>query len=71
MATIWGIHNDHPQLHIEDLGIVTIGWDEVGDLSQLGQDREAINDGNSNLHININWKISYLTAVGIWLIWGG
>jgi restriction system protein len=42
MATIWGIHNDHPQLHIEDLGIVTIGWDEVGDLSQLGQDREAI-----------------------------
>jgi len=42
MSVIWGIHNDNPQLHIEDLGVVTIGWDDVGDLNQLGPDREAI-----------------------------
>ena len=42
MTTLWGVHNNHPQLHVEDHGIVSIGWDEVGDLSSLGKDREAI-----------------------------
>ena len=38
---LWGIHNNHPELRLVDQGFVSIGWDEVSDLSQLEASREA------------------------------
>lgn len=39
---MWGIHNDQPQLDLVDNGFVSIGWIEMGDLSALGNDKEAM-----------------------------
>mgnify|MGYP002784948006 CR=1 FL=1 len=42
MTTIWGIHNDHPELELVENGFVSVGWDELGDLRAIGSDREAM-----------------------------
>jgi restriction system protein len=42
MSATWGVHNDQPTLDLAGEGMITIGWDEVGDLSALGPDRERI-----------------------------
>ncbi len=39
---MWGVHNDQPQLDIVDRGFISIGWTEMGDLSSLGNDKEAM-----------------------------
>ncbi len=40
MTTIWGVHNDQPQLDLVANGFVSIGWDDLGDLTDLKDDRE-------------------------------
>jgi restriction system protein len=42
MPTIWGVHNDQPQLDLVENGFISIGWDDVGDLSAIGDDKEAM-----------------------------
>ncbi len=42
MPTMWGVHNDQPQLDLVDNGFISIGWDEMGDLSALGNDKDAM-----------------------------
>jgi restriction system protein len=44
MTTMWGVHNDQPQLDLVDNGFVSIGWAEMGDLSAVGGDWEAMKD---------------------------
>lgn len=44
MQQLWGIHNDHPELGLVEHGFVSIGWDEVGDLSGLEPNRDAFKD---------------------------
>ncbi len=40
--TTWGVRTDQPDLdHVEN-GFVAIGWDEVGDLSKIGQDKDLM-----------------------------
>ncbi|TDW90894.1 5-methylcytosine-specific restriction protein B [Kribbella pratensis] len=41
MATMWGIHNDRPDINPVANGAVRIGWDEVGDLAEIGATRDA------------------------------
>ena len=41
MTTIWGIHNDHPELELVENGFVSVGWDELGDLRAIGSDLDA------------------------------
>jgi len=41
MTVTWGIHNEHPELDLLGNGMVTVGWDEAGDLTPLGSDRDA------------------------------
>lgn len=41
-GTIWGVHNDQPQLDLVGNGFVSVAWSEVGDLRQFGEDREAL-----------------------------
>lgn len=41
MTTMWGIHNNHPEINPVADRAVRIGWDEVGDLAQIGATREA------------------------------
>jgi restriction system protein len=42
MTTIWGVHNDQPQLDLVANGFISIGWGDVGDLSAIGDDRDAM-----------------------------
>ncbi len=42
MSRIWGIHNDHPDLDLVANGFVSVGWDEVGDLTAVGPVRETL-----------------------------
>jgi restriction system protein len=38
---LWGIHNDHPELGLIEHGFVSVGWDDLGDLTHLDPNREA------------------------------
>ena len=40
--TVWGVHNDHPELDLVGNGFISVGWDEIGDLSAIGPDKEAL-----------------------------
>ncbi len=40
--TVWGVHNDHPELDLIGNGFVGIGWDDIGDLTEIGSDKEAL-----------------------------
>jgi restriction system protein len=42
MSTMWGVHNDQPQLDLVGNGFISIGWGEMGDLSAIGNDKDAI-----------------------------
>lgn len=44
METMWGIHNDVFGQELIEGGFVSIGWDEVPDLTTIGPDREALKD---------------------------
>lgn len=38
---LWGIHNDHPELGLVEHGFVSVGWDDLGDLTHLEPNRDA------------------------------
>jgi restriction system protein len=42
MPTIWGIHNDEPDLDLLGEGFVSVGWDEIGDLRECGRVKDAL-----------------------------
>lgn len=44
MNSMWGIHNDTLSDELIDQGFVSIGWDELGDLRQIGTDRDALKE---------------------------
>lgn len=39
---MWGVHNDTLTTELLDEGFVSIGWDDLGDLRDLPQDRESL-----------------------------
>ena len=40
---VWGIHNDEiPARELVESGFVSVGWDRIGDLREIGDDRETI-----------------------------
>jgi len=42
VSAIWGVHNDTLHSELVDGGFVSIGWDELGDLSRLGIGRDPL-----------------------------
>ncbi len=42
MTTIWGVHNDHPSLDLVGNRFISVGWDELGDLREIGPSRETM-----------------------------
>lgn len=42
MTSVWGVHNDRFGHELVDGGFISIGWDELGDLREIGSDREAL-----------------------------
>ncbi|MDF8265179.1 restriction endonuclease [Luteipulveratus flavus] len=40
--TMWGIHNDALGAETVDGGFISVGWDRIGDLTAIGDDRERI-----------------------------
>ncbi|MGP9723888.1 restriction endonuclease [Corynebacterium sp. AOP40-9SA-29] len=49
---IWGIHNDTVTDQLVDEGFVSIGWDEVGDLSKFSSGRDSIKKTLAEKHPN-------------------
>ncbi|GEO96998.1 hypothetical protein KTU01_31210 [Kocuria turfanensis] len=41
-TAIWGIHNDALRTELVDEGFVSVGWDEIGDLKEIGNDRSRM-----------------------------
>lgn len=39
---MWGIHNNRPELDLVSNGFISIGWDEMGDLTKIGPDKDAM-----------------------------
>ena len=40
---VWGIHNDEiPAQELVDRGFISVGWDAIGDLNEIGNDRDAV-----------------------------
>src|SRR5690606_11831369 len=45
MARVWGVHNDAiPASRLVGEGFISIGWDEIGDLHEVGHDQSALKD---------------------------
>lgn len=45
MTKVWGIHNDKiPASTLVAEGFVSLGWDELGDLREIGDDQSAMKD---------------------------
>lgn len=42
MSTIWGIHNDALSDELVEQGFISIGWDQVGDIRKIGNDRSRL-----------------------------
>ena len=42
MTNMWGVHNDTLTTELVDQGFVSIGWDELGDLREIGRSREDL-----------------------------
>jgi restriction system protein len=42
MTTMWGVHNDQPQLDLVGNNFISIGWAEMGDLSAIGNHKDAM-----------------------------
>ncbi len=42
MAVVWCVHNDQNSLDLIGEGFICIGWDDLGDLSQLDPDRDQL-----------------------------
>lgn len=43
MSTVWGIHNDViPASELVAEGFISVGWDEIGDLREIGDDQAAL-----------------------------
>jgi len=42
MSVIWGLHNDHQELDLIANEFISVGWDDIGDLAALGDDKEAL-----------------------------
>jgi restriction system protein len=39
---VWGVHNDHPELDLIGNGFISVGWDNIGDLTAIGRDKETL-----------------------------
>lgn len=50
MSVMWGIHNDQPQLDFVGDGVISLGWDEVSDVRDLGNDKEVLKTRLSELY---------------------
>lgn len=37
---VWGIHTRNDNLFLKE-NVIAIGWDEIGDLTEIAPDREA------------------------------
>lgn len=44
MPTIWGIHNAESTLDLVNEGFVSVGWEELGDLTNVAPDREVLKE---------------------------
>jgi len=50
MSAVWGVHNDALTTELVDGGFVSIGWDRIGDISEIGPDREALKEAQKQAY---------------------
>lgn len=61
MPVIWGIHNDESSLDLVQEGFVSIGWEELGDLSAMPTDRESL-----KLRLAATYPTAKPGAIPVW-----
>ncbi|MGI8757070.1 MAG: restriction endonuclease [Acidimicrobiales bacterium] len=61
MTVAWGIHNNQPDLDLIEGKFVAIGWDELGDLANMPNDRDLLKD-----HLAETYPDVTLGAIRIW-----
>lgn len=61
MPVIWGVHNDQSTLDLVSEGFVSIGWEELGDLSSMPTDRESL-----KLRIAATYPTAKPGAIPVW-----
>ncbi len=66
MARLWGIHNNEKSLDLIGGGFISVGWEELGDLSQIQVDREEL-----KLRLAATYPTAKPGAIPIWagLLW--
>jgi len=42
--TMWGVHNNQPHLDLVANGFIAVGWDELGDLASIGDDKHTMQE---------------------------
>lgn len=50
MVNMWGVHNDTLTTELLDEGFISIGWDELGDLRQVGLTRDELKTALSSAY---------------------
>jgi restriction system protein len=61
MPALWGIHNDQPSLDLVEGGFVSIGWEELGDLREIGPERDAL-----KLRLAATYPTAKPGAIPVW-----
>lgn len=61
MPVLWGIHNDQPSLDLINGGFISIGWHELGDLREIGSDREAL-----KARLRVTYPSAKAGAIPVW-----
>jgi len=61
MAALWGIHNDQSSLDLVQGGFVSVGWEELGDLSGEQVDRETL-----KLRLAATYPTAKPGAIPVW-----
>ena len=61
MPTIWGIHNDQSTLDLVSGGFISIGWEELGDLTKVPIDRQSLKE-----HLTETYPTAKPGAIPVW-----
>jgi restriction system protein len=61
MVVVWGIHNDQSSLDLISGGFISIGWEELGDLSTFSADRDSL-----KLRVAATYPTAKPGAIPVW-----
>ncbi|MFT4259648.1 restriction endonuclease [Microbacterium sp.] len=54
--SVWGVHNNKLTSELTDDGFISIGWDDLGPLSEISGDREGLKTALSAFQPDAKWR---------------